>query len=265
MGGFEGTPNDDVFIRWFPFGMLSSHSRLHGSHSYRVPWNYGDTAVDVARRFIALKNRLMPYLLSHAEEITQAGTPLMRHMVLEYPHDRGSIHVDTQYLLGPDLLVAPVFTESGEVDVYLPTDGWTDILSGKHVERAGWVHQVHDLTTLPLLVPDGTILPIGAVTDRPDYDWCDDLCVYLVRPLEGSRTARVRRLDGSFAEFTVTRTGSDVAVSATGTDGPWRAVVVGSAVARVKDGHESAHRPSPELVSGTVLEPHGNTLNFCLT
>lgn len=264
MGGFEGTPNDDVFIRWFPFGMLSSHSRLHGSHSYRVPWNYGDTAVDVARRFIALKNRLMPYLLSHAEEITQAGTPLMRHMVLEYPHDRGSIHVDTQYLLGPDLLVAPVFTESGEVDVYLPTDGWTDILSGKHVERAGWVHQVHDLTTLPLLVPDGTILPIGAVTDRPDYDWCDDLFVYLVRPLEGSRTARVRRLDGSFAEFTVTRTGSDVAVSATGTDGPWRAVVVGSAVARVKDGHESAHRPAPELVSGTVLEPHGNTLNFCL-
>lgn len=262
MGGFEGTPNDDVFIRWFPFGMLSSHSRLHGSSSYRVPWNYGNTAVEVARRFIALKNRLMPYLLTYAHEITDAGTPLMRHMVLEYPQDRGCAHVDTQYLLGPDLLIAPVFTESGEVDVYLPSDGWTDILSGNRIERRGWVQQSHDLDTLPLLVADGTVLPMGAVEDRPDYEWCDELLLYVFRPTEGRKTVRAPQPDGSWAEFTVTRVGADVTVSATGTQSPWRAVIVGTRIEDVDHTHDEA--PVPGIVGGTVLEQHNNTLSFIL-
>lgn len=265
MGGFEGTPNDDVFIRWFPFGMLSSHSRLHGSHSYRVPWNYGDTAVEVARRFIALKNRLMPYLMTHAQDITDSGVPLMRHTILEYPEDRGAVHVDTQYLLGPDLLVAPVFTESGEVDVYLPSAGWTDILSGAHLATAGWVHQTHELTTLPLLVPDGTVLPIGGTTESPDYDWCDGLQLYLVRPLDGTRTIRVRQRSGGFAEFSVTRDGNRVTVTATGTHQPWSVVLIGDSFGQVVTGSVSGALPSPELTSGTVLSPTDNTLIFRLS
>lgn len=265
MGGFEGTPNDDVFIRWFPFGMLSSHSRLHGSHSYRVPWNYGDTAVEVARRFIALKNRLMPYLMTHARDITEAGVPLMRHTLLEYPEDRGAVHVDTQYLLGPDLLVAPVFTESGQVDVYLPTAGWTDILSGTHLAAPGWVRQTHDLTTLPLLVRDGTVLPIGSTTDSPDYDWCDGLQLYLLRPQEGTRTVRVRQRSGGFAEYSVTRDGNQVSVTATGTHQPWSVVLIGDSFGHIVTGSVSDVPPAPELTSGTVLSPTDNTLIFRLS
>ena len=66
IGGFEGTPDPAVFKRWIAFGLLSSHSRLHGSESYRVPWLFDEEAVDVLRHFTKLKTRLMPYLLQAA-------------------------------------------------------------------------------------------------------------------------------------------------------------------------------------------------------
>ena len=262
MGGFEGTPRDDVFIRWFPFGMLTSHSRLHGAHSYRVPWNYGETAMAVARRFVALKNRLMPYIGTHARAVTDEGLPLLRHMILEYPDDRGSTHVGSQYLLGPDLLVAPVFSETGAVDVYLPSDGWTDVLSGQHVDRAGWHHQVHELTTLPLLVPDGTALPVGADPTRPDYDWLDDLTLYLFRPTEGTRTVTVTTPDGRSATFRVRRAGSSVSVATDSTDSSWRVVVIGASPTVVRVGIEDTSGRYGELCPGTALTPTGSSVEF---
>src|SRR5674476_1612536 len=67
IGGFEGTPDPAVFKRWVAFGLLSSHSRLHGSNSYRVPWAFDDEAVEVTRTFTHLKMRLMPYLATVGE------------------------------------------------------------------------------------------------------------------------------------------------------------------------------------------------------
>ncbi len=265
MGGFEGTPEDEVFIRWFPFGMLTTHSRLHGSHSYRVPWNYGDTAVEVARRFIAFKNRLMPYLGTHARAVTAEGTPVMRPMALEFPEDRGSRHVDTQYMFGPDLLVAPVFNAAGDVDVYLPTDGWTDLLSGMHLDRSGWHHQVYPLTSLPVLVADGTVLPVGADPTRPDYDWIENLDLYLVRPSEGTRTVTIAA-PGSAPDLvaTVERRGPDVTVSLSDADRAFRAIVVGAEVVEVVEGAIDHGPQPPELVAGTAVAGTG-TLSLRLS
>ena len=98
IGGFEGTPPAAVYKRWVPFGLLSSHSRLHGSQSYRVPWTFDDEAVDVLRFFTRLKCRLMPYLYAQARQAHLHGTPVMRAMLLEFPDDptssvsRSSIH-----------------------------------------------------------------------------------------------------------------------------------------------------------------------------
>ena len=88
IGGFEGTPAAALFKRWTAFGLLSSHSRLHGSESYRVPWAFDDEAVDVTREFAELKNRLMPYLWGCAVEAHRVGIPVMRAMLLEFPDDR---------------------------------------------------------------------------------------------------------------------------------------------------------------------------------
>ena len=75
IGGFEGTPDAGVFKRWLAFGLLSSHSRLHGSGSYRVPWAFDDEAVEVARQFTRLKMSLMPYLAATSRQVQRPRHP----------------------------------------------------------------------------------------------------------------------------------------------------------------------------------------------
>ncbi len=120
IGGFENTSTADVYKHWVAFGLLSSHSRLHGSSSYRVPWVYDDEAVDVVRFFTRLKARLMPYLYKTAIETSVTGVPTMRSMVLEYTEDKTCHYVDKQYMLGDNLLVAPIFNDQSMAEYYLP-------------------------------------------------------------------------------------------------------------------------------------------------
>ncbi len=258
MGGFEGQPNPQVFIRWYPFGMLSSHSRLHGSSSYRVPWMYGDEAVAVARRFTALKNRLMPYLMMAAREVTSDGTPILRHMIFEHPQDLGAAHVDTQYYLGSNILVVPVFSENGEVNYYLPTDGWTNLLDGTRLDRHGWYHELHALDSLPVLIPDGTVLPLGANPTSPEYDWSDDVCLYVFNPRQGETTVTVPSdVEGKAAVFHVRRQGQRVEIQTDSTKS-WSVCVVGVDDVDIISGHETKESFCSEVVSGKrILPPKG--------
>jgi alpha-D-xyloside xylohydrolase len=234
IGGFEGTPDPAVFKRWLAFGLLSSHSRLHGSSSYRVPWEFGDEAVDVARRFTLLKHRLMPYLYGAAAEAHRTGVPMMRPMVLEFPHDPGCRPLDRQYMLGPDLLVAPVFAEDGEVEVYLPEGTWTHLLSGERVTGPAWRTERHGYDSLPLYVREGAVLPLASDDRRPDGDWLD-APVLLVHPTGApDYTAEVTvpdHLGAPAATFRVRREGDVLRVTASGSDRPFTVRVAGGASA----------------------------------
>jgi alpha-D-xyloside xylohydrolase len=148
MGGFEQTASAAVYKRWGAFELLSSHSRLHGSNSYRVPWLFDEgasqeTASDVLRFFTQLKCRLMPYLFDAACAAHERGVPVMRAMPLEFPSDPGCDTLDRQYMLGDALLVAPVFSPHGAVDYYLPAGRWTNFLTGQVVEGGRWVRERH--------------------------------------------------------------------------------------------------------------------------
>ena len=144
MGGFEGTPPVAVYKRWLAFGLLSSHSRLHGNQSYRVPWLFDEEAVNVLRKFTKLKSCLMPYLFARALEAREKGTPLMRAMLLEFPDDPTCDYLDRQYMLGESLLVAPVFSEDNTVSYYLPTGRWTNFFTGEIITGPGWQRETHD-------------------------------------------------------------------------------------------------------------------------
>jgi alpha-D-xyloside xylohydrolase len=170
IGGFEGDPDPAVFKRWVPFGLLSSHSRLHGNESVRVPWAFDDEAVDITRRFTKLKASLMPYLYGAAREAVTGGVPMMRAMWLEFPDDRTCLHLDQQYMFGPSLLVAPVFSAAGDVEFYLPAGHWTSLLTGEELVGPRWVRQQHGFDTLPLYVRGGATIAFGR-NDTFDYDY----------------------------------------------------------------------------------------------
>ncbi len=217
IGGFEGNPPPAVYKRWIQFGLLSSHSRLHGSSFYRVPWLVDEESCTVLQAFTRLKHRLMPYLYSQAIAATETGVPMMRSMVMEYPHDPACTTLDRQYHLGDSLLVAPVFTESGEVDAYLPEGPWTHLLSGEVKAGGRWVRETHDFLSLPLYVAPNTVLPWGNEAERPDYEFDRGVTLRVFALADGATASfAVASLQGTIAaRGTVRRTGGRYQVEIT--------------------------------------------------
>lgn len=206
IAGFEQTATADVYKRWAVFGLLSSHSRLHGSSSYRVPWLFDEEANEVVKKFARLKNRLMPYLYGAAVEAHEKGVPMLRPMLLEFPDSIACETCDRQYMLGANLLVAPVMHADGHADYYLPQGVWTNLLTGDKAVGDTWRREVHDFLSLPLMVRPNSVVPMGANEERPDYDYADGLELHVFEPAEGAITVTVPDLKGNAAATYVVRT-----------------------------------------------------------
>ena len=207
ISGFANTAPHHLFKRWVAFGLLSTHSRLHGDTSYRVPWLFnkegeknGEEACAVTKHFAELKCSLMPYIFAKAVEANKTGVPVMRAMALEFENDKNALPLDTQYMLGESLLVCPVFTESGDVDYYLPKGKWTHLLTNEVVDGEKWYSDNYDFFSLPLYVRENTILPVGSNKSVPDYDYPEDITLHVFNLTNAKRT--VYGADGEYA-FTV--------------------------------------------------------------
>lgn len=185
ISGFENTAPADIYKRWCQFGLLSSHSRLHGSSSYRVPWLFDEEACAVLRKFVKLKCALMPYLYRQAVKAHEEGIPMMRPMFVEFPGDRACEPLDKQYMFGDSLLVAPIFKEGGQVEYYLPEGKWINLLTKETVTGGKWQKEVHDYFSMPLLVRPASILAAGKDVTRPDYDFSDCVKLLLYLPEDG--------------------------------------------------------------------------------
>lgn len=217
IGGFESTSTADVYKRWVAFGLLSSHSRLHGSSSYRVPWVYDEEAVDVVRFFTRLKASLMPYLYKTAIDTSRSGVPTMRSMVLEYTEDKTCHYVDKQYMLGDNLLVAPIFNDQSIAEYYLPKGTWTNFFTGEEKEGAGWITEKHGYLSIPLMVKENSIVVMGAHDDRPDYDYGDHAEIRIYALKDGhSASSIVYGMDNQEQiSITASRSGSDIHIQVT--------------------------------------------------
>ncbi|ABJ62341.1 alpha-xylosidase [Leuconostoc mesenteroides] len=153
IGGFEENASPAIYKRWTQFGLLSSHSRYHGNIQYRVPWLFDEEAVEVTRKFSKMKQDLMPYIYKQAAQSVNQGIPLMRPMYMEFPDDSNCSGLDRQYMLGSQILVAPIMEESGVVDYYLPEGEWHHLIDGRdiHVESQGqWLSETYDFLSLPV-------------------------------------------------------------------------------------------------------------------
>ena len=166
MGGFFGIPtltdppSPELYVRWSQMGLLFSHARAHGHTAPREPWAYGEPALSIFRRYAQLRYRLLPYLYDAACGAPH-GMPLARPLVYDHPSDATTWHIDDEYFLGPDLLVAPMFVPRGRRDIYLPPGGWYDYWTDQRFEGARWITYEAELERLPLFVRAGSVIPLG--------------------------------------------------------------------------------------------------------
>ena len=240
IAGFENTATPDLYKRWVAFGLLSTHSRLHGSGSYRVPWLFDDEAVDVLRAFVSLKYKLMPYLYARAVEASQEGIPVMRSMFLEFPHDTVCHHLDRQYMLGNAILVAPIFNEKSQGDFYLPKGTWTHLQTGEQLEGGQYYAKQFDYFSLPIYVRENTILALGDHHEQPDYDYEQQVTYHVFSMQDGNlaQTVVVTR-EGEVAQVaTMQRVGDHYQFHVDGTRGTWQLRVHGHHALHVVQGHQ---------------------------
>jgi len=185
IGGFVQKKPVDLYRRWTPFGMLTSHTRSHGAPPTE-PWEYGKEFLDGFRRADEMKYRLMPYIYAQAKDCTERGLPMVRALFVEYPDDPGSWEVDNQYLFGSDLLVAPLFEEVSCRDVYLPPGQWIDYQTGKLYD-GGWHNIAAGEIPIVLLVKEGSVIPhIKLAQSTNQMDWSQlELVIYALDGHDG--------------------------------------------------------------------------------
>jgi alpha-D-xyloside xylohydrolase len=169
IGGFYGAeqPSAELFVRWLQATVFSSHIRVHGIGE-REPWAFGPEAEAVARKWLAFRYRLIPYLESVIRAATQTGMPVMRAMPLAFPGNPLVRRYETQFLCGDALFVAPVVQPGGEVEIALPPGGWYDLNSRARYAGRQVLRYKAKLDQFPVFGREGLVLPLGRSVQHTD-------------------------------------------------------------------------------------------------
>lgn len=130
VGGYSGTPTKDLYLRWLEIGIFSPMMQLHGD-SGREPWRFDEETLRIARGYFQAREKLQPYLVALAREAREQGHPMWRPLAWAYPGDPATYGLGDQFMLGPDLLLAPILDEHAERSVYLPAGAWVDLWNGR--------------------------------------------------------------------------------------------------------------------------------------
>ena len=163
IGGFAGNSNAELFLRWMQYGVLTpfcrNHSELGNVDQYA--WAWGDVVLDVVREAIRLRYRLLPYIYTTFIRAAETGAPVQRPLVFEYQYDPTVRDIDDEYLLGPDLLIAPVFAPGLTArQVYLPAGSWYDWHSDVIVGGKRYVHTATPMEHIPIYARGGSVVPM---------------------------------------------------------------------------------------------------------
>ncbi|MEP9381271.1 TIM-barrel domain-containing protein [Nocardioides cheoyonin] len=165
IGSFLGKHlSADLYVRWVQLGAFQPVMRLHSDHGDRLPWDYSDAAGEAATKFLRLREALVPYSYTLAEEATRTGVPMTRPLYLDYPEEDAAYEHNSEYLYGDDVLVAPVSTpgRTATTDVWLPPGTWTDYFTGRTYAGGASYSITTSWDEMPVFVQGGGILPTRA-------------------------------------------------------------------------------------------------------
>ncbi|WP_080848021.1 glycoside hydrolase family 31 protein [Cytobacillus gottheilii] len=166
VGGFAHDSNGQLLTRWTQFGTFTPYFRNHSEQSSisQEPWSFGEEYEKVIRKYIQERYVWLPYLYTLFKEASVTGVPVMRPLVLEYPTDKNTFNLSDQFMIGSDMIVAPILTpDTFHRVVYLPEGSWVNYWTEEKLE-GGQHHLVEaDLSTLPIFVKEGAILTHGTV------------------------------------------------------------------------------------------------------
>lgn len=211
IGGFYGKSTKDLFVRWTQFGIFSSHCRFHGT-STRYPWDYGKEAEEIVKKYMELRYELLPYIYTYAHEAHEFGIPIMRPMMLEFQEDPNCWFAELQYMFGQELLIAPIFNNTGERCIYLPRGRWIDYWTKKvyYGERNIFVKK--GLDQMPIFVKENSIIP---KTDKSDYIENNPLQKLILEVFLKDKASFTLKDDYEEIKFIVSRRGNRIEIQAT--------------------------------------------------
>ena len=165
IGGFYGEPNEEVYLRWLQLGAFSPLMRAHGAWP-REPWIFGDRATAVYRRYAWLRESLLDWLYSAALDTARTGEPMLRPLALDWPDLPGATRCEDQFVLGHDLLVAPLVRPGTQRAVLLPPGRWYDFWDGTAHVGPATITALAPLERIPVYVRAGAVLPVALAPDR---------------------------------------------------------------------------------------------------
>jgi alpha-D-xyloside xylohydrolase len=182
-------------LRWIQAGLLVSHSRIHGTGDRELDTLPAET-LEAIRPALELRYRLLPYLTGEAQRSADAGLPMARALVIEFPDDPTTWHIDDQWMLGEHLLVAPHLDPSSRRRVYLPEGRWLDWWSDDVVDGGRWIDVESPIDRMPLWIRDGGVVALGPAMDHVDQRPTDHLTLRGLAPEAGRSSAGLIGLEG---------------------------------------------------------------------
>lgn len=212
IGGFAGTPDPELFIRWTEAGMFMTHPRAHGPIA-REPWAFGDKAAAVFRDLANLRYRLLPYIYAQAQRYAPVGEPVMRALVLDWQDDPTTTDIGDQFMLGSDLLFAPILTRGVTRKVYFPAGAWLDWADKSVVQGPQWRMVTAELDQLPMFQREDSVILM--VESAPSTDELS-LAVVTARcfaPANARSTIQI--VNGSTAVLSLVQLGKGLRIEVT--------------------------------------------------
>jgi len=200
VGGFIGRANGELLVRSYQIGFLAPFFRNHHAvDGYdQEPWRFGKYYEDIIRKYLKLRYQLLPFLYTTLEEAHRTGIPFFRPLMLNYQDDPNTYNLDDEFMIGDDLLVAPIVKPDVTARlVYLPKGVWYDYWTNKRYAGGTMIRMEAPLEFVPMFVRGGAIIPTGPQMNHVGEKPFDPITFAIYPDEKGFATTTLYEDDGS--------------------------------------------------------------------